>query len=130
MIEKCKRCGHIKTGIAHKVFTSCAKYKHKTYNPTGLLNNYLLKMPRVIENEDDYERYLDDINYLPRLNNDYINNIYKVIKDRKKEESIQRYIHIDLDALYSLQSELSAYLLLLGINNEEDYDNDYLMGEE
>ena len=29
-----------------------------------------------------------------------------------------------------IQSELSAYLLLLGINNEEDYDNDYLMGEE
>ena len=57
-------------------------------------------------------------------------DIYKVIKDRKKEESIQKYIHIDLDALYSLQSELSAYLLLLGINNEEDYDNDYLMGEE
>ena len=80
MIVKCKRCGHIKTGIAHKVFTSCAKYKHKTYNQIGLLNNYLLKMPRVIENEDDYERYLDDINYIPRLNNDYINNIYKEVK--------------------------------------------------
>ena len=80
MIDKCKRCGHIKTGIAHKVFTSCAKYKHKTYNPTGLLNNYLLKMPRVIDNEEDYARYLDDINYIPRLNNDYINNIYKEVK--------------------------------------------------
>lgn len=56
-------------------------------------------------------------------------DIYKVLKDRKKEESMQKYINIDLDALYSLQSELSAYLLLLGINNEEDYDNDYLMGE-
>lgn len=57
-------------------------------------------------------------------------DIYKVLKDRKKEESVQKYINIDLDALYSLQSELAAYLLLLGINNEEDYDNDYLMGEE
>ena len=56
-------------------------------------------------------------------------DIYKVLKDRKKEESNQKYINIDLDSLYSLQSELSAYLLLLGINNEEDYDNDYLMGE-
>lgn len=80
MITKCKRCGHIKTGIAHKVFTSCAKYKHKTYNPTGLLNNYLLKMPRVIENEDDYKRYLDDIDYIPRLHNAYIENIYKEVK--------------------------------------------------
>lgn len=57
-------------------------------------------------------------------------DIYKVLKDRKKEESNQKYTNIDLDALYSLQSELAAYLLLLGINNEEDYDNDYLMGEE
>ena len=57
-------------------------------------------------------------------------DIYKVLKDRKKEESNQKYTNIDLDSLYSLQSELSAYLLLLGINNEEDYDNDYLMGEE
>ena len=56
-------------------------------------------------------------------------DIYKVLKDRKKEESVQKYTNIDLDSLYSLQSELSAYLLLLGINNEEDYDNDYLMGE-
>ena len=56
-------------------------------------------------------------------------DIYKVLKDRKKEESNQKYANIDLDSLYSLQSELSAYLLLLGINNEEDYDNDYLMGE-
>ena len=56
-------------------------------------------------------------------------DIYKVLKDRKKEESNQKYTNIDLDALYSLQSELAAYLLLLGINNEEDYDNDYLMGE-
>ena len=56
-------------------------------------------------------------------------DIYKVLKDRKKEESNQKYTNIDLDSLYSLQSELSAYLLLLGINNEEDYDNDYLMGE-
>ena len=80
MIEKCKRCGHIKTGIAHKVFTSCAKYKHKTYNPSGLLNNYLLKMPRIIDNEDDYARYLDDINYIPRLHNDYIDNIYQEVK--------------------------------------------------
>ena len=80
MIEKCKRCGHIKTGIAHKVFTSGTKYKHKTYNPTGLLHNYLLKMPRVIDNEEDYARYLDDINYISRLNNDYINNIYKEVK--------------------------------------------------
>lgn len=78
--KKCKRCGHIKTGIAHKVFTSCAKYKHKTYNPIVLLNNYLLKMSRVVENEDDYERYLDDISYIPRLNNAYIDNIYKEVK--------------------------------------------------
>ena len=56
-------------------------------------------------------------------------DIYKVLKDRKKGESNQKYTNIDLDSLYSLQSELSAYLLLLGINNEEDYDNDYLMGE-
>lgn len=56
-------------------------------------------------------------------------DIYKVLKDRKKEESNQKYTNIDLDSLYSLQSELAAYLLLLGINNEEDYDNDYLMGE-
>lgn len=56
-------------------------------------------------------------------------DIYKVLKDRKKEEFNQKYTNIDLDSLYSLQSELSAYLLLLGINNEEDYDNDYLMGE-
>lgn len=80
MIEKCKRCYHIKTGIAHKVFTSCAKYKHKTYNQIGLLNNYLLKMPRVINNEDDYARYLDDINYISCLNNAYIENIYKEVK--------------------------------------------------
>ena len=80
MIEKCKRCGHIKTGIAHKVFTSCAKYKHKTYNQSGLLNNYLLKMPRLIDNEEDYARYLDDINYISRLNNAYVDNIYKEVK--------------------------------------------------
>ena len=80
MIEKCKRCGHIKTGIAHKVFTSCAKYKHKAYNQIGLLNNYLLKMPRLIDNEDDYARYLDDINYIPRLHNAYIDTIYKEVK--------------------------------------------------
>ena len=74
MIEKCKRCGHIKTGIAHKVFTSCAKYKHKTYNLTGLLNNYLLKMPMVIDNEEDYQRYLDDINYILLDESSYCSN--------------------------------------------------------
>lgn len=80
MIKKCKRCGHIKTGIAHKVFTSCAKYKHKTYNPTSLLNNYLLKMPMIIENEEDYKRYLDDINYISHLHNAYIENRFTEVK--------------------------------------------------
>lgn len=80
MIKKCKRCGHITTGIAHKVFTSCAKYKHKTYNQTRLLNNYLLKMPMIIENEEDHKRYLDDIKYIPRLHNAYIENRFKEVK--------------------------------------------------
>ena len=37
-------------------------------------------MPRVVENVDDYVRYLDDINYISRLNNAYIENIYKEVK--------------------------------------------------
>lgn len=34
----------------------------------------------VIDNEDDYARYLDDINYISKLNNPYIDNIYKEVK--------------------------------------------------
>lgn len=77
----CRRCYHDKRGIYHKVFSSCAKHKHKTYNFTNLYSNYISKLPNSIEDNDYYNNvYLDDLNIAEKTGNEFLQNLLINIK--------------------------------------------------
>lgn len=67
----CRRCGHDKRSIYHKVFSSCARHKRKTYNQGTLFNNYLSSMPEEIIRYSDYYNnvYMDNLNFAEKTGN-------------------------------------------------------------
>lgn len=67
----CRRCGHDKRSIYHKVFSSCARHKRKTYNQGTLFNNYLTSMPEEIIRYSDYYNnvYMDNLNFAEKTGN-------------------------------------------------------------
>lgn len=77
----CRRCYHDKRGIYHKVYSSCAKYKHKTYNFTNLYSSYISKLPIIIDDFDYYNNvYLDDLNVAEKTGNEFLENLLLNIK--------------------------------------------------
>lgn len=77
----CRRCGHDKRSIYHKVFSSCARHKRKTYNQGTLFNNYLASMPEEIMIDSDYYNNVYQDNYNFAVNTDNIvlkNNLRKI----------------------------------------------------
>lgn len=67
----CRRCGHDKRSIYHKVFSSCARHKRKKYNRGTLFNNYLTSMPEEIIRYSDYYNnvYMDNLNFAEKTGN-------------------------------------------------------------
>lgn len=66
----CRRCGHDKRSIYHRVFSSCARHKRKTYNQGTLFNNYLASMPEeIIRYSDYYNVYMDNLNFAEKTGN-------------------------------------------------------------
>ena len=67
----CRRCGHDKRSIYHKVFSSCARHKRNTYNQGKLFNNYLASMPEDIIRYSDYYNnvYMDNLNFAEKTGN-------------------------------------------------------------
>ena len=78
----CRRCGHDKRSIYHKVFSSCARYKRKTYNQGTLFNNYLESMPEEIMIDSDYYNnvYQDNYNFAENTDNIVLKNNLKKIR--------------------------------------------------
>ena len=77
----CRRCGHDKRSIYHKVFSSCARHKRSTYNQGALFNNYLAAMPEEIMIDSDYYNNVYQDNYIFANNTDNIvlkNNLRKI----------------------------------------------------
>ena len=60
----CRRCGHDKRSIYHKVFSSCARHKRNTYNQGVLFNNYLNSMPDNVDVNSEYFENVWQDNYL------------------------------------------------------------------
>lgn len=60
----CRRCGHDKRSIYHKVFSSCARHKRTTYNQGTLFNNYLNSMPNNVDVNSEYFENVWQDNYL------------------------------------------------------------------
>lgn len=60
----CRRCGHDKRSIYHKVFSSCARHKRNTYNQGTLFNNYLNSMPDNVDVNSEYFENVWQDNYL------------------------------------------------------------------
>ena len=60
----CRRCGHDKRSIYHKVFSSCARHKRNTYNQGTLFNNYLNSMPDNVDVNSEYFENVWKDNYL------------------------------------------------------------------
>lgn len=67
----CRRCGHDKRSIYHRVFSSCARHKRKTYNQGTLFNNYLASMPEEIIRYSEYYNnvYMDNLNFAEKTGN-------------------------------------------------------------
>lgn len=77
----CRRCYHDKRGIYHKVYSSCAKHKHNTYNFTNLYSSYIAKLPSSIDNEEYYNNvFLDDLNIAIKTGNEFFENLLSNIK--------------------------------------------------
>lgn len=77
----CRRCGHDKRSIYHKVFSTCARHKRKTYNQGTLFNNYLASMPEEIMIGSDYYNnvYQDNCNFADITDNIVLkNNLRKI----------------------------------------------------
>lgn len=70
----CRRCGHDKRSIYHKVFSSCARHKRKTYNQGTLFNNYLASMPdNVTYNSEYYDNvWCDNYEFAKKIGNDIL----------------------------------------------------------
>ena len=80
----CPRCGHDRRGIAHNVFTNCArnKIKYRGYKQMNMLCAYLGKLDLSADWIDD------DITYLARIGRrDIINEYYNrgIFNANKKE---------------------------------------------
>lgn len=72
----CPRCGHDRRGIAHKVFTNCArnKIKYRGYKQMNMLCSYLDKLDLTADWIED------DIGYLAIINRrDIIKDYYKEV---------------------------------------------------
>lgn len=82
----CKKCGHDKRGLFHKVYSSCARYKKgiDKYRQSNLLNNYLNKLPYEFNEKYTAEVYQDDINFCELTGNEFILGIIKNIEKRSK----------------------------------------------
>lgn len=77
----CRRCGHDKRSIYHKVFSSCARHKRSTYNQGTLFNNYLESMPEEIMIDSDYyiNVYQDNCTFADNTDNIVLkNNLRKI----------------------------------------------------
>ena len=70
----CRRCGHDKRSIYHKVFSSCARHKRTTYNQGTLFNNYLNSMPDNVDvNSEYYENvWQDNYSFAKKTGNDIL----------------------------------------------------------
>lgn len=70
----CRRCGHDKRSIYHKVFSSCARHKRATYNQGTLFNNYLNTMPDNVDvNSEYYENvWQDNYSFAKKTGNDVL----------------------------------------------------------
>ena len=70
----CRRCGHDKRSIYHKVFSSCARHKRTTYNQGMLFNNYLNSMPNNVDvNSEYYENvWQDNYSFAKKTGNDVL----------------------------------------------------------
>ena len=70
----CCRCGHDKRSIYHKVFSTCARHKRKTYNQGKLFNNYLASMPdKVNYNSEYYDNvWCDNYDFAKKTGNDIL----------------------------------------------------------
>lgn len=70
----CRRCGHDKRSIYHKVFSSCARHKRSTYNQGTLFNNYLASMPdKVNYNSEYYDNvWCDNYSFAKKIGNDIL----------------------------------------------------------
>lgn len=84
----CRRCGHDKRSIYHKVFSSCARHKRSTYNQGTLFNNYLESMPDDIIVDSDYYKnvYMDNYKFADITNNEILKNNLRKIKVHFKLE--------------------------------------------
>ena len=85
----CRRCGHDKRSIYHKVFSSCARHKRSTYNQGTLFNNYLESMPDDIIVDSDYYKnvYMDNCKFADITDNEILkNNLRKINVNFKKLE--------------------------------------------
>ena len=83
----CPRCGHDRRGIAHNVFTNCArnKIKYRGYKQMNMLCAYLGKLDLSADWVDD------DITYLARIGRrDIINEYYKGGFNNAKKKEIDK----------------------------------------
>lgn len=81
----CRRCGHDKRSIYHKVFSSCARHKRNTYNQGTLFNNYLNSMPNNVDVNSEYFENVWQDNYLfaKKTGNDVLLENLQNIVDRR-----------------------------------------------
>lgn len=70
----CRRCGHDKRSIYHKVFSSCARHKRNTYNQGTLFNNYLNSMPEKVNYNSEYyvNVWRDNYDFAKKVGNDVL----------------------------------------------------------
>lgn len=70
----CRRCGHDKRSVYHKVFSSCARHKRNTYNQGVLFNNYLASMPDKVKYNSEYfdNVWCDNYDFAKKTGNDIL----------------------------------------------------------